>query len=89
MIEDPFSRTTDSPIAPSEYCFAITPDDVQDLPRATKAIYVGQGGDIALVPVRGTSEVIFSNVASGTVLDVRIKAVRLTGTTAADLVGLA
>lgn len=89
MIEDPFSKTVDSPTAPAEYCFPIIPSDQNDLPRATKAIYVGQGGDVALVAVRSTGDVIFSNVASGTILDVRVRAIRLTGTTASDLVGLA
>ena len=47
MFQDPFERTTDSPMAPAEVCFAITPSDVLDLPRATKAIYVGLAGDVA------------------------------------------
>lgn len=89
MIDDPFAKHVDSPIAPAEQCFVITPDDQNDLPQATKAIYVGQGGNLALVPVRGTSAVIFRNVVAGTVLDVRVRAVRVAGTTAADLVGLA
>lgn len=89
MFHDPFDRTTDSPIAPAEDCFAITPSDSADLARATKAIYVGRAGDIALVPVRGNLPVMFRNVAAGTIIDVRVRAVRATGTTAADLVGLA
>ena len=71
MFQDPFERTTDSPMAPAEVCFAITPSDVLDLPRATKAIYVGLSGDVALSPVRGDTPVVFKKVNAGTILDVR------------------
>ena len=89
MFTDPFRQSVDSPIAPAEQCFPIAPSDNEDLPRATKAIYVGQSGDVTLVPVRGETEVTFRNLAAGTILDVRIRAIRATGTTATDLVGLA
>ena len=89
MFLDPFERTTDSPMAPAEDCFAIVPSDTLDLPRATKAIYIGFSGDVALIPVRGTLPVVFKKVIAGTILDVRVRAIRATGTTAADLVGLA
>ena len=89
MLADPFRQSTDSPISPSEDCFAILPSDSADLPRATKAIFIGQAGDVTLLPVRGTSEVTFRNLAAGSILDVRVRAVRVTGTTAADLIGLA
>ena len=88
MIHDPFDRTADSLMAPAGDCFAIAPDDSSELTRATKAIYVGQAGDIALVPVRGSSAVIFRNVPAGTILDVRVRAIRATGTNAGDIVGL-
>ncbi|MGB3166557.1 MAG: hypothetical protein WBA68_07275 [Alteraurantiacibacter sp.] len=89
MFDDPFAHTNDSPIAPSEDCFAITPDDAADLPRATKAIYVGEGGDVTLVPVRGEDAVTFRNLPAGAILDVRVRAVRAIGTTASAIVGLA
>ena len=89
MFQDPFDRTADSPMAPAEDCFAIVASDSADLPRATKAIYVGQSGDVALVPVRGMAVVLFRNVPAGTILDVRVRAVRATGTSAGDIVGLA
>ena len=89
MYSDAFAHTADSPIAPAERCFAVQPSDVNDLPQATKALYIGEGGDIALVPVKGTTPVLFRNLPAGAVLDVRVKAVKATGTTAADIVGLA
>jgi len=89
MFQDPFERTTDSPTAPAEDCFAIVPSETADLPRATKAIYIGLSGDVTLIPVRGTTPVVFKKLAAGTILDVRVRAIRVTGTTAGDLVGLA
>lgn len=86
---DPFESSSDSLIAPAKSAFAITPDDTADLPGATKAVYVGTGGDITARPVDGDIDVLFRNVVVGTILPVRVRAVRVGGTTAADLVGLA
>lgn len=89
MFEDPFAGSIDSPIAPAEFCFTILPDDIANLPRATKGIYVGESGDIVLRAVRSQSDVTFKNVPAGATLDVRAFAVRDTGTTAGSLVGMA
>lgn len=89
MAIDPFASTVDSPTAPASYCFAVVPHDLNDVPRVTKALYVGQGGDIALRSVDGDSDVNFVDVPAGMVLDVRVIAVRATGTTAGNIVGLA
>ncbi len=86
---DPFEHTADSLISPAKTAFEITPDDASDLPSATKAIYIGTGGDITARPVDSDADVTFRNVVTGTVLAVRLSAVRAGGTTAGDLVGLA
>ena len=52
MFIDPFRHSVDSPLAPAEACFAIVPNDSEDLPRATKAIYIGGAGDLAMLPRR-------------------------------------
>ncbi len=88
MIDDPFKSFIGNLISPSEDCFAIEPHDINQLAQAPKAIFVGQGGSITLIPLRGSSAVTFYNLASGSVLDVRPKAILATGTTAAELVGL-
>ena len=87
MPQDPFS-STDSVTSPSRDWFDIAPSDGSDLGFIPKAIYVGTGGDLVVSSARTNSEVIFRNVPSGSVLDIRPAAVRETGTTAADLVGL-
>jgi len=80
---------SDSPIAPAQNCFAIVPDDIQQLAHVTKALYVGGGGNLTCRALRSNADVTFTNVPSGYILDVRMVAVRATGTTAVGLVGLA
>lgn len=89
MPKDNYRALGDSISAPSRNCFAIIPDDVQDLPEVPKAIYVGSGGRITLRSVDGASDVVFAGIASGTILPVRATAIRATGTDASDLLGLA
>ncbi len=89
MFKDPFSHTINNPTSPAEICFAIVPDDNADIQMATKALYVGQGGNLRLVSVRNENAISFMNVPSGAILDVRVRQVLATGTTASDIVGLA
>lgn len=87
MPQDPFS-STDSVTSPSREWFDIVPSDNADLSFIPKAIYVGTGGDLIVSSSRTNSEVVFRNVPSGSILDIRPAAIRDTGTTASDLVGL-
>ncbi|MEO1729299.1 MAG: hypothetical protein AAFR64_01010 [Pseudomonadota bacterium] len=66
----------------------IVPDDVQDLLEAPKAIYIGTGGDLVLRPLDNDDDIVLRNTISGSILDLRVRAVRATGTTAQDIVGL-
>lgn len=84
-----FSNFTDSPMAPASRCFAIAPSDIAELPEVTKAIYVGTAGDVVLRALDAASDVSFKNVPAGAILDVRVRAIKATGTTASDIVGLA
>lgn len=88
-MQDRFRHHADSPMGPATRAFAITPSDSDELPMATKAIYVGATGDIAVRPLDGTQDVVFANVPAGGILDLRASAVRATGTSASALVGLA
>lgn len=88
MPNDPFARSGDSLVAPAKLCFTIVPDDNAGLPIATKAIYIGTGGNLVLRPVGSDTDVTLANVVAGTILPIRVSAVR-TASTAADLVGLA
>ena len=84
---DPFESYTDSLIAPAKHAFAITPDDNADLPMATKAIYVGTGGDLVIRLVDSAQDVTLVAVPAGSILPLRVKAMR-TISTASNIVGL-
>ncbi len=77
------------PDAPADECFAITANDVNTF-AATRALYVGTGGDVAVLPAApGSVSVVFQNVPSGALLPIRVVQVLATGTSGAgDFVGL-
>jgi hypothetical protein len=72
---------------PFRCAFQITPSDSLELPYVTRAIYVGVGGDMAGVTDTGDSA-IFVGMQTGTILPGCFRQVKVTGTTAASLVGL-
>jgi hypothetical protein len=88
MTVDPFEHYSDSLTAPAKAAFAITPDDNADLPIVPKAIFIGTGGDLVVRAVDSDLDVTFANLPDGAILPVRVRAVRATGSTAADIVGL-
>ena len=89
MTIDRFETTGDSLIAPARHAFSIVPNDSADLGAVTKAIYIGTGGSVKLRAIGSDSDVTFLNVQSGAILDVRCKAIRASGTSAQNIVGLA
>lgn len=89
MVFDPFAVNSRSATDPARDAFALTPDDTAALAVLPRAIFVGTGGTLVLRAVDSSADTVFRNLASGQILDVRAQYVRATGTTAADLVGLA
>lgn len=89
MNTDPFHDVADVAYAAARGPFAVNPHDTDELPVIPKALYVGTGGTVTLRGMAGAADVVFRNVASGQVLDVRARFVRATGTTATDIVALA
>ena len=67
---------------------AITPSDTVALTNATRAIYVGGAGDVAVITNDGQQTITFKAVPVGTWLWVAASQVKLTGTTATNLLGL-
>jgi len=67
---------------------AVTKSDTEQ--NIFKALYVGTGGNISIDHWQGGSgaNVLFSNVADGTLLPVKTYRVNSTGTTATGIVGL-
>lgn len=72
---------------PASIGFAVTPNDAADLPDVTRALYVGNFGDVT-VDMAGGGTLTFLNVDQGVFLPLRVTRVRATGTTATGIVGL-
>lgn len=84
---DPFSNVADAPSAPATRLVAIVPHDTSPLSDVPKALYVGTGGTIVLAGVSGGDATLL-NVPDGTILPIRARFVRASGTTAQAIVGL-
>lgn len=89
MSIDPFRDTADTSLGSARAPYTVVPHDGDELSIIPKALYVGTGGTVVVRGVAGDADVVFRNVASGQVLDVRPRFVRATGTTATDIVALA
>jgi hypothetical protein len=74
--------------SPAFEAAAVTPHDTNDLAFTARALYVGSGGDLAVIPKNSASSVVFRNVQSGTLLPITAKRVLVTGTTATQIVAL-
>lgn len=78
------------PIDAANTGFAITPSDTVNFTYPVRGIYVGGGGDIAVVFDDDAETVlVFSAVPAGTTLAIKAKRVNATGTTATLMNGLA
>ena len=86
---DPYQDVPPSVTSPAETSFAIDPSDSQALAYATKAAFIGTGGDLTVRLARDSEDRTFRNLANAQVLDIRVTHVRATGTTASDIVGFA
>ena len=84
---DPFINVADAPSAPATRLVAVTPHDTNPLPDLPKALYVGGGGTIVLAGAVG-GDATLTNVPAGTILPIRARFVRATGTTAQAIVAL-
>lgn len=68
---------------PASRASAVTPSDSQVI-EICRALYVGSGGDVAVVMADGGS-ITFAGVASGTILPIQVSKVLATGTNAASI----
>jgi hypothetical protein len=87
-MSDNFENRADHASAPAARCVAVTPHDGNVLSAIPKGLYIGTGGNLSIEAAGGGAAVTLANVASGSVLPVRVRIVRATGTTAADIVAL-
>lgn len=73
---------------PAEHAAAVTPSDTVLLDPACRGLYVGGGGNVAVLLVGEDTAVTFTGVQGGTVLPLRAARVDAAGTTATGLVAL-
>lgn len=86
-MQDAFSDHSVGLTAPASHSEAVTPNDNTDLIQATRALYVGQTGNVRVRTISG-QEVTFANLQGGVFYPIRIQRVFATGTTASDIIGL-
>ena len=67
--------------------FGIVPDDVVDLPNATRALVLASGGDVSVI-LRNGDAITLPDLTAGVVYPVRVSRVLFTWTTATGLKGL-
>lgn len=84
---DTFISHNQSLDAPARAAAPVAPSDAADLPVLPRALYVGQGGDLAVTMADGQAAV-FAGLSAGSLLPVRAARVRATGTTAGAIVAL-
>lgn len=87
-MSDKFPISTHNVSAPARDAFAITPHASDELDVFTTRVYVGTGGDLVVRLVDAVEDVTFESVPSGSLLPIRVRAVRAAGTTATGIVGL-
>lgn len=84
---DQFSNVADEVSAPATRVGAVVPHDGNPLSDIPKALYIGGGGTIVLAGTSG-GDATLANVPAGSVLPIRARFVRATGTTATNIVAL-
>lgn len=84
---DEFSSYRGGITAPATKGAAVTPSDTVALAQTTRALFVGETGDLAVRLMSG-DEVTLLNAAAGLIYPLRVTHVLATGTTAGGLVGL-
>jgi hypothetical protein len=67
---------------------AVTPSDSADLAEPSQALWIGGAGAVSVDLVDGGSAVVFAGIAAGTLVPIRAKRVRSTGTTATSIVSI-
>jgi hypothetical protein len=80
---DTFSSHGTSITSPPGRAAQVTPDDANDLPFFSRALYIGTPGDVRVRTLEG-DEVTYKNLVGTKVL--RVSRIFATGTTAADII---
>ena len=85
---DQFSRYATQLDSPASNAASVTPDDDTDLAHATRGLYVGGAGNVAVNMIGTGTAIVFVAVPAGTLLPIRAARVKSTGTTATSIVAV-
>lgn len=89
MTKDRWARCSrNDATTPPTVFFAITPSDTLELTEVVRFIYVGGDGNVTAIGLDDETAVTFIGLKAGTVLPGRFTAVKATGTTAKNLIGM-
>ena len=84
---DDFSTYKAALDSPYEHAAAVTPNDSVDLANATRGIFVGGAGNLAVITLGGET-VTLTGVTAGSMLRLRVSRIKSTGTTATNIMAL-
>jgi hypothetical protein len=84
---DNFANNFVGNTSPATIAEAVTPSDSADLTNVSRALWIGGAGNISVIMANG-STVLFSGIAAGTMLPLRVSRVRSTSTTATLIVAI-
>lgn len=85
---DKLQYSADAATSPARNASAVTPHATNALANVTKGLYVGGAGDIACRLIDDSADVTFVGVPAGAVLPIRVSHVRVSGTTATNILAL-
>lgn len=87
--KNPFEHVSEGDVVhAARVGFAITPSDSAELSQFTRGIYIGTGGDLRVTFI-DSGTITLKGLSAGVIYPFGVKKVHSTGTTAADLIGLA
>jgi hypothetical protein len=81
MGTDLFSSIVSNSSAPLTNLAVVTPDDTNDLPFTTRAIFLQAAGNVSVIMAKDSVPITISGLAVGVWHPLRVKRVRVTGTT--------
>lgn len=87
-LTDPYNVVPDAVSDPVRSMAAVTPGDGTVLAKVTRGLWVGVGGNVAVLCADDTVAVTLANVPSGTLLPLRVTKVMATNTTATTIVAM-
>lgn len=74
-------------VSPADGAEAVTPHDTNEMTYISRALWIGGAGTMTVVTQAGET-ILFSGIPAGTIIPIRVKIVKATGTTATLIVAL-